>query len=60
VAAHREVSGDDLFTGDSSLPNESIDGWSKSNGASKRRRRREECATLPEIDRAHGGACEAF
>jgi hypothetical protein len=37
VAARREVSGDDPFTGDSSLPDESIDGWSKSNGAAKRR-----------------------
>ena len=29
------LSGDDIFPGDSSLPDESIDGWSKENGAAK-------------------------
>uniref|UniRef100_A0A2N9EIP6 Uncharacterized protein n=1 Tax=Fagus sylvatica TaxID=28930 RepID=A0A2N9EIP6_FAGSY len=60
VKARVIISGGDIFTGDSSLPDESIDGWIKANGAAKRRRRREECATLPETNRARGGACKAF
>ena len=50
------LSGGDIFTGDSSLLDESIDGWSKANGAAKRRRWRAECAALSETNRAHGSA----
>jgi hypothetical protein len=60
VKARVIISGGDIFTGDSSLPDESIDGWIKANGVAKRRRWREECATLPETNRTHGGACKAF
>ena len=42
------LSGGDIFTGDLSLPDKSIDGWIKANGAAKRRRRRAECAALTE------------
>jgi hypothetical protein len=36
VRARVMLSGGDIFTGDSSLPDESIDGWSKANRAAKR------------------------
>uniref|UniRef100_A0A2N9HW15 Uncharacterized protein n=1 Tax=Fagus sylvatica TaxID=28930 RepID=A0A2N9HW15_FAGSY len=35
VKARVIISGGDIFTGDSSLPDESIDGWIKANGAAK-------------------------
>ena len=35
VRAHVMLSGGDIFTGDLSLPDKSIDGWSKENGAAK-------------------------
>ena len=60
VRARVILSGDDIFTGDSSLLEESIDGWSKANGAAKQRRGRAECAALPETNRARGGLCEDF
>ena len=56
VRAHVMLSGGDIFTGDSSLLDKSIDGWSKANGAAKRQRRRAESAALPETNRARGGA----
>ena len=48
VRAHVMLSGGDIFTGDLSLPDKSIDGWIKANGAAKRRRQRAECAALME------------
>jgi hypothetical protein len=48
VRARVMLSGGDIFTGDLSLPDKSIDGWIKANGAAKRRRRRAECAALTE------------
>jgi hypothetical protein len=60
VRARVMLSGDDIFTGDSSLPDESIGVWSKANRATKQQRRRAECAVLQETNRARGGACEAF
>jgi hypothetical protein len=52
VRARMILSGGDIFTVDSSLPDELIDGWIKANRASKRRRRRAESAALPETNRA--------
>jgi hypothetical protein len=60
VRARVMLFGGDNFTEDSSLPDESIDGWIKENGAAKRWRRRAEGAALPETNRARGDACDAF
>ena len=54
------LSGRDIFTGDSSLLDESINGWSKGNGVAKWRRWRAECVALPETNRVRGGACDSF
>jgi hypothetical protein len=56
VRARVMLSGDDIFIRDSSLLGELIDGWSKANGAAKRRRWRAECAALSETNRARGSA----
>ena len=60
VRARVLFSSGDIFTEDSSLPDESIDGWIKENGAAKRRRRRAKGAAFPETNRARDGACDAF
>jgi hypothetical protein len=60
VRARVMLFGDDILTGDSSRRDESIDGWNKTNGATKRRRRTAECAALPEINRAHGSTLVGF
>ncbi len=60
VRARVMFSGGDIFTEDSSLPDESIDGWIKENGAAKRWRRRAEGAAFLETNRARGSACDAF
>ncbi len=60
VRARVILYGGDIFTRDSSLPEESIDGWSKANGAAKRQRRGAKCAALPETNRVRGGACDSF
>ena len=60
VRARVMLSGDDIFTGDSSLPDELIDVWSKANEVAKRRRWRAECAALLETNRARGDACDSF
>ena len=56
VRARVMLSGGDIFTGDSSLPDESNDRWIKANGAAKRRWQKVESTALPETNRARGGA----
>ena len=56
VRARVMLSGSDIFTGDSSLLDESSDWWSKANRVAKRRQQRAESTALPETNRARGNA----